>query len=89
MGDVQRWVWGLAIYEEWWMEVRPLKLRDIPSSVSRRGHLVYKGIFRTRAANKAANPAPWLSMDTPIKRESRHQIVSSWLIYPSAAKMLT
>lgn len=57
-------MWGLAIYEERWVEVGPLKLRDIPSSVSRRGHLaVYKGIFRTRAASRAANPAPWLSME--------------------------
>jgi len=29
--EPQGWVWGLAIYEERWVEVRPLKLRDVPS----------------------------------------------------------
>ena len=46
-------------------------------SVSRWGHsAVYKRIFRTRAASRAANPAPWL----PMEVESRHQIVRPCLL---------
>ena len=60
--DIQRWVRRLAVHEERWIVLRPLKLRDIPIRILAHWNtqlgVLKKKTLRTRAASRAAVAAP-------------------------------
>jgi hypothetical protein len=72
LGDIQGWVRGLAIYEERWVKVGPLKLRDIPSSVKLVAGDTWLRIKEFSAQEPLAEP---LIPRLGCRCESRHQIV--------------
>jgi hypothetical protein len=72
--DIQRWVRRLAVHEERWMGMWPLKLRNIPSTISSLGLSAEEK--KSLAAQEPLGGPPLPHLDCR-EHENRDQIVSA------------